>query len=181
MAFYARRINGEFVEPFPYGLNHLRKDNPEISFPKECLGDKEFREGYGIVLVEDSAMPTKQGWKAERSYPIDKDGKWVQNWDLVPKLESELQSPDLWSRTIEDSDVQDEHGNLVKMAIDGDHSWSEENQRWEREIVFEDLPYHEVRRLAYGLVEDQIEFITENGLEAWQAKASEIKGWYPKS
>ena len=84
MAFYARRINGEFVEPFPYGLNHLRKDNPKISFPKGCLEDKEFREGYGIVLVENAAMPTKQGWKAERSYPIDKDGKWVQNWDLVP-------------------------------------------------------------------------------------------------
>jgi len=32
----------------------------------------------------------------------------------------------------------------------------------------------------YGAVENQIEFITENGLEAWQAKVAEIKARYPK-
>ncbi len=33
---------------------------------------------------------------------------------------------------------------------------------------------------AYGSTADQIEFITENGLEAWQAKVAEIKNQYPK-
>jgi len=33
----------------------------------------------------------------------------------------------------------------------------------------------------YGSAETQIEFITENGLEAWQAKVAEIKAKYPKS
>ena len=33
----------------------------------------------------------------------------------------------------------------------------------------------------YGEPEEQIEFITENGLEAWQAKVAEIKAKYPKS
>ena len=32
----------------------------------------------------------------------------------------------------------------------------------------------------YGRPEDQIEFITENGLEAWQAKVAEIKARHPK-
>ena len=32
----------------------------------------------------------------------------------------------------------------------------------------------------YGSVEKQIEFITENGLEAWQTKVAEIKAKYPK-
>ena len=32
----------------------------------------------------------------------------------------------------------------------------------------------------YGPVEKQIEFITENGLEAWQTKVAEIKAKYPK-
>ena len=36
-------------------------------------------------------------------------------------------------------------------------------------------------RLAeYGRPEEQIEFITENGLEAWQAKVDEIKARHPK-
>ena len=32
----------------------------------------------------------------------------------------------------------------------------------------------------YGPVENQIEYITENGLEAWQAKVAEIKTRHPK-
>lgn len=36
------------------------------------------------------------------------------------------------------------------------------------------------RQVAYGAVEEQIEFITENGLEAWQAKVAKIKTDIPK-
>ena len=37
------------------------------------------------------------------------------------------------------------------------------------------------RRNDYGMSFEQIEFITENGLEAWQTKVAEIKAKYPKS
>jgi len=36
------------------------------------------------------------------------------------------------------------------------------------------------RLSEYGLPEKQLEFITENGLEAWQTKVAEIKAKYPK-
>ena len=36
------------------------------------------------------------------------------------------------------------------------------------------------RRAEYGIAEKQIEFITENGLEAWQARVAEIKARHPK-
>ena len=36
------------------------------------------------------------------------------------------------------------------------------------------------RKSEYGSVESQIEFITENGLDAWQTKVQEIKTKYPK-
>ena len=36
------------------------------------------------------------------------------------------------------------------------------------------------RKSEYGSVESQIEFITENGLDAWKTKVDEIKGKYPK-
>ena len=32
----------------------------------------------------------------------------------------------------------------------------------------------------YGSIAEQIEFITENGLEAWQSKVNSIKAKYPK-
>ena len=37
------------------------------------------------------------------------------------------------------------------------------------------------RAVEYGSAETQIEFITENGLDAWQTKVAEIKAKYPKS
>ena len=36
------------------------------------------------------------------------------------------------------------------------------------------------RQKEYGSTEKMIEYITENGLEAWQSKVSEIKTKYPK-
>jgi hypothetical protein len=40
--------------------------------------------------------------------------------------------------------------------------------------------YIDLRKEAYGTVEQQIEFITEHGLTAWKSKVSEIKKQYPK-
>ena len=37
------------------------------------------------------------------------------------------------------------------------------------------------RMKEYSSVEEQIEFITENGLTPWQTKVSEIKAKYPKN
>ena len=36
------------------------------------------------------------------------------------------------------------------------------------------------RKAAYGSLEQQIEYITENGIEAWQTKVAEIKANNPK-
>jgi len=40
--------------------------------------------------------------------------------------------------------------------------------------------YVQERMAAYGSAEDQLEFITENGLEAWVAKVTQIKTDNPK-
>ena len=40
--------------------------------------------------------------------------------------------------------------------------------------------YADKRLKEYGSAQEQIEFITENGLDAWQTKVSEIKTKYPK-
>ena len=43
------------------------------------------------------------------------------------------------------------------------------------------VPTYEDKRLEeYGTAEKQIEYITENGLEAWQQRVAEIKAKYPK-
>ena len=40
---------------------------------------------------------------------------------------------------------------------------------------------YDLKRLSeYGSTQSQLEFITENGLEAWQTKVASIKAKYPK-
>jgi hypothetical protein len=40
--------------------------------------------------------------------------------------------------------------------------------------------YADKRRKEYGFAHEQIEFITENGIEAWQNRVASIKEKYPK-
>ena len=40
--------------------------------------------------------------------------------------------------------------------------------------------YGDKRMAEYGSLHEQIEFITENGLDAWQTKVASIKAKYPK-
>jgi hypothetical protein len=51
---------------------------------------------------------------------------------------------------------------------------------WRETWTYVEISWLEHRIEAYGRVEHQLEFITENGLEAWQAKVAEIKAKYPK-
>jgi hypothetical protein len=45
---------------------------------------------------------------------------------------------------------------------------------------YEVKEYEKKRIAEYGSVAKQIEYITENGLDAWQSKVAEIKLKYPK-
>lgn len=52
----------------------------------------------------------------------------------------------------------------------------------EEDAVAPALPDYVIARLnAYGYIEEQIEYITENGLEAWQAHVAQIKADNPKT
>ena len=51
----------------------------------------------------------------------------------------------------------------------------------EEEYVDPRPEYIQKRTAAYGSVEAQIEFITENGLDAWIAKVAQIKADNPKT
>ena len=47
-------------------------------------------------------------------------------------------------------------------------------------IIESNLQQVQKRIKEYGSIAEQIEFITENGLEAWQTKVNSIKAKYPK-
>lgn len=59
-------------------------------------------------------------------------------------------------------------------------AWVEEGNTIADADPLPEPSYLELRQAEYGTPEQQMEFITENGLEAWQAKVAEIKAKYPK-
>ena len=51
---------------------------------------------------------------------------------------------------------------------------------WTQTWNYTDVPYNEKRQVDYGETSAQIEYITENGLDAWQTKVAQIKLDHPK-
>ena len=182
MSEYAKIENGSVAE-FPYSFNNLKRDNPLVSFPKGALSNDGIRSDYGIVVVEVSEKPQQAGYKAVSASPKLINGSWSQDWELVLKAEDELQPSDIQlpSEVGFGGDPAPSKDGF-KVETDGaelvDGVWK---TKW-KETPLSELHWEEARQHAYGVeARDQIEFITENGLEAWQAKVADIKAKYPKT
>jgi len=155
---------------FPYTEKILRTDNPNTSFPVNALGHENIRAGYGVEEVLETAIPIKKGYKAVQGEIGISDGKKVEVWDLVPKEVEELSNSDI---TKVDSNPPEGHSaSLGTPELVG--------EEWKQTWVYKQESGIEARVMLYGPVIGQIEFITENGLEAWQSKVADIKAKYPK-
>ena len=155
---------------FPYTEGQLRKDNPSTSFPKNALANENIRADYGVEEVEETPMPTKNGYKAVHGGVDTVDGKRVQAWDFIVKDVGELKPHEITQ--VEPNPPEGHSETLGTPELVG--------EEWRQTWVYKQESGIEARVWAYGPPTDQIEFITENGLEAWQAKVAEIKAKYPK-
>jgi hypothetical protein len=142
---YAKVENGSVVQ-YPYEIANLRKDNPNVSFPKTVMEDEHIRTDYGVVEVLEAVIPSDDvevddngvvtkypDNNVTEGAPIKVNGDWKQVWEQTPKTELE----------------RDEQVRAIRLV-------------------------------NYGSPEKQLEFIAENGLEAWQDNVAEIKARYPK-
>jgi|TARA_R100000049_G_C1884187_1_gene39515 hypothetical protein len=166
---YAKIDNGVISE-FPYTFLALRKDNPNTSFPLDALDKEAIRNEYSIVEVTKVPRPDKAGWLTIEESPSFSDGVWSQTW------KSELKDVD---------DLQDDEIVKVEMPVQDGYLAVLKNpeligDEWHQSWELIENTWLENRTLAYGDVDKQIEFITENGLEAWQARVAEIKARYPE-
>lgn len=80
MTTYAKVAGGK-VAVYPYTLQQLRKDNPDVSFPRApnvaALLD------HGVVVVEDSAVPAPSDPTTKNvveGTPALVAGRWTQTW-----------------------------------------------------------------------------------------------------
>ena len=156
---------------FPYTEKQLKMDNPNTSFPKNALENENTRADYGIEEVLETAVPSKKGYKAVQGEIGVSDGKKVETWDLVPKEVEELSHSEITK--VDKNPPEGHSASLGTPELVGDE--------WRQTWVYKQESGVDARVMLYGPVIGQIEFITENGLEAWQSKVAEIKAKYPKS
>ena len=166
---YAKIENGA-ISKFPYSHSQLRRDNPNTSFPSVALSRSEVQSDFGVVDVVEVSRPVKPGWKSVEDTPLLSNGTWTQNWKLVVKDVSELFPEEI--KLVDEPIIPEHTADIGTPELVGDE-WV---QTW---VQYEDDWYMK-RQKAYGTSNEQIEFITENGLEAWVAKVAEIKAKYPK-
>lgn len=86
---YIKVIDGN---PVNYGLGELRKENPSISFPSdiplETLAEYDI---YPAEWADPPAYDLRTHNLKIKDYAELIDGKWIYNWELIPKTEEEIQ------------------------------------------------------------------------------------------
>ena len=87
---YVKITNGS-VDTYPYNVGKLRRDNRNISFPKQIPND--MLESYGIFPVTFVDMPTinARTQKTDRArVPSLVDGSWTIDWTTTNKTTEEI-------------------------------------------------------------------------------------------
>jgi len=174
---YAKVVDNN-VTAYPYGMTNLRSDNPNTSFPKDSLSRKDIRNQYGVHEVVTVEKPVLSGHKSIEVTPTFSGGVCTQSWDQVLKQPNEVTGEEIvgqiyLSHGIVYAGHEGQRATLVDPVWDGNN--------WNRTYTWDDVLYDEARIDSYGSMNDQIEYITENGLDAWQTKVADIKIKFPKS
>jgi len=165
------KITDNAVSKYPYSFNDLKKDNPNVSFPSNALADATIRAAYGIEPVVAVASGTKKGFIYTEATPVKVGSEWKQAWTETAKNKADLATDEV--------EAVSEPTATGKKAVEGDPAL--DGGVWKQTWTLVDKTWLENRQDAYGTIFEQMEYITENGLDAWQTKVAEIKAKYPKS
>ena len=106
----------------------------------------------------------------------------IKNGNPVPRQKNPVR-PDSWLMPGGCTEIKppDFNKETHQCRFEGGHWVVSEIEITEEEELPPYVPtYKDKRWEEYGKAEEQLEFITENGLEAWQSKVASIKAKYPK-
>lgn len=74
---------------YPYTIEDLKKDNPNISFPTN-LSDILLEEGWQMFKVENIAKPNDYTKNITEGIPQFTNGKYYQNWIQTDSTQAEI-------------------------------------------------------------------------------------------
>ena len=166
---------------FPYTERNLREDNPLVSFPNNALADASIRSDYGVVEVQEAAIPTQTGYKVEAGVPAG--DPLTETWTLTAKILAELVPGDVVPTVPNPPAGKKPKYKADLFSTTEDPVWVDDSPygQWQEVWAYEDhSDYKEARLAAYGTALEQIEYITENSLKEWKEKVATIKSDNPK-
>ena len=167
---------------FPYTEAQLKTDNSNVSFPLNPLALADVRTNFGgIVEVVEVAEPTQHGYKVEVGVPAG--DPLTETWTLTAKTLAELVPGDVVPTVPNPPTGKKPKYKADLFSTTEDPVWVDGDPygQWQEVLAYENFTdYKEARLDAYGSALEQIEYITENGLEAWQTNVATIKSNNPK-
>lgn len=106
------------VEKFPYSIDHLRRDNPNTSFPQNPSED--FLASWDVFVVRDQEEPVfdPATENCNQVNPTIDNGIWVATWQVTPASADEI-AERLQAKS---SEIREQRNQLLK-----DCDWTQLN------------------------------------------------------
>jgi len=152
-------------------MRALKSANPNVSFPADSFSRNDIKVDYGIVDVASTSRPDTKGHFVVEGTPELVSGVWTQVWVKTLKQPEQVEGWEITS--------VDEPFESGKIAEQGLPFW--DGSEWKMTWTLRDATWLEARVQEYGSLDKQVEYITENGLDAWQTKVAGIKAAFPKT
>lgn len=125
------KLKDNAVEKFPYSIGDLKKDNPNVSFPK--VFSSEIMATFGIAAVTVEEKPSFNSVTqtvSRKTNPELIDGKWILKWDVNSKAQSVIDK----EKSDEQNNIRRERNTLLSQSdwsINSDSQLSGDEQiRW---------------------------------------------------
>jgi ABC-type Fe3+-hydroxamate transport system substrate-binding protein len=84
------KINNNQIVKYPYTLQDLQKDYPNVSFPYDP--DRKTLKAYGADVVLETNIPVVQYYQnVSEGAPIFSSGYWKQTWVVTNKPAKEVE------------------------------------------------------------------------------------------
>jgi len=91
---YVKVTNGT-VDQFPYTIGQLRRDNPNVGFPKRVSDESlALYDTYRVTVEATPSFDDRTQKVTQDSAPTLSDGSWALGWTVSDKTAGEIQDYD---------------------------------------------------------------------------------------
>lgn len=77
------KVENEQIIKFPYTIQELRADFPNVSFPANTPPSVLAQYGLVSVLIEDVPAHNVATHKVKKKDPVKLNGQWISQWEVI--------------------------------------------------------------------------------------------------